>query len=77
MCPLLIAIERGDPGIAKLCIRCPRVDLNVANRDGKTALILTIEKGNTEILKELLAKDNILENIDIGASDVSCNAGHL
>ena len=54
MCPLLIAIAPANLPVVKLCVLSPQVDLNVANWEGKTALILAIERGDAEILDVLL-----------------------
>ena len=43
--------------LTELYIECPRCDLNVANHDGKTPLLLAIENEYIEILKALLDKD--------------------
>ena len=71
MCPLLIAIDQGNPPVVRmsLCAQSPQADLNVANWEGKTALILAIEKGDVEILDALL--DVNLESLNIYHKDVS------
>ena len=43
--------------LTELYIECPRCDLNVANCDGKTPLLLAIENKNIEVLRALLDKD--------------------
>ena len=70
MCPLLIAIVQGNLPIAKLCIQCAKADLNIANSEGKTALILAIEREDTAILDALLCKDAV-EKLNIDHRDVN------
>ena len=69
-CPLLIAAEQGNMAIAKMCRHSPRADLNVANKDDKTALMLAVEKGDTNILSTLLSGDDVEERMDIHKRDV-------
>ena len=52
----------------------PEVDLNVANWEGKTALILAIERGDAEILDVLLHVDSVDLRINISHMDVSCRS---
>lgn len=54
MCPLLVAINKNNVPLAKLCMKYPKCDLNIANYYGKTPLLLAIENGNIEILSALL-----------------------
>ncbi len=72
MCPLLIASNRNDLPIARMCIQSPLADLDIANHDGKTALILAAEKGHTDMVRALLHED-VLERqrISIEHRDVS------
>ena len=70
MCPLLIAAERGDVAIAEMCRHSPRADLNVANKDGKTALMLAVERGDISMLNTLLSGEDIEERMDISLMDV-------
>ena len=54
MCPLLIAIHKNNVPLAKLYMRYPECDLNIANDYGQTPLLLAIMNGNMEILSSLL-----------------------
>ena len=74
MCPLLIAIAQGNLPVVRLCVLSSQVDLNVANREGKTALILAIERGDAEILDVLLHVDSVDLRINISHMDVSCSS---
>ena len=71
MCPLLIATVQGDLPIARLCIQSPLVDLNIANSEGKTALILAIEREDTAILDALLCCEDATERLSIDHIDVN------
>ena len=70
MCPLLIAAEQGNMAIAKMCRHSPRADLNVANKDDKTALMLAVERGDTDMLNTLLSGDDVEERMNIHKRDV-------
>lgn len=72
MCPLLIATEKGDTDVAKLCLNYPTVDLNIANNDGKTVLFLAIEGNNVELVKAFLHED-VAERVSIEHHDVNHN----
>lgn len=66
MCPLLIATENDDLALIGLCIKHPAVDLNIKNRDGKTALNLAAEGNDFEIVKILLDIDDLkIERHDV------------
>ncbi len=42
-------------------------DVNVSDENGRTLLIITIQKGNNRIIRELLATDNIdVNKVDYG-----------
>ena len=71
MYPLLVATERNNLPIVNQCIKY-QADLNVANNNGKTALILAAERGNVEIVRALLQKD-LEEPASLEAQDVSCS----
>lgn len=70
MCPLLIATAQSNLPIVRLCVQRPLVNLNITNIDGKTALFLAIEKGDTEILDTLLSED-VVERLTIDQRDVN------
>ena len=72
MCPILIAAEKNDVDMFKLCLRKSTLELNlnISNEDGKTALILAIERNNVDILDVLLHEDFVW-NIDFKHCDVS------
>jgi ankyrin repeat protein len=76
MSPLLIAIDQGNFPIVELCTQSPQVE-DKANKEGKTALILAVEKEDTQILGALLHED-VIERMgtNIDHLDVSYNA-HL
>lgn len=71
MCPLLIATVQSNLPVVRLCVQCPEADLNLANSDGKTALILAIGKGEIDILKALLQGADVVERVFIDHKDVS------
>lgn len=77
MCPLLIATARGDLHVVEMCTQSPQVDLNIANNEGKTALILAIENGNTDVLDALLCEDVERMSINIDHRDVSLNKFYI
>ena len=61
--------------VAKMCARCPAVDLNVTDSENQTALIRAAgQKDNIEVVRVLL-QQNVIENsrIDIDHMDVSCH----
>lgn len=75
MCPLLIAADMNDVNIFRLCLSVytsvDDLSLDVANHNGKTALILAIERNNLGILEILLSDENIHRS-SIEHCDVSC-----
>ena len=71
MCPLLIGVHNCDVNMVKLCLMCPQTKVDTANKEGKSALILAMERENVEILKLLLSED-FIERFDIDHQDVSC-----
>ena len=58
--------------VARMCARCPAVDLNVTDSENQTALIHAAGKNNFEVVKTLL-QQSVLESskIDIDHKDVS------
>ncbi len=72
MCPILIGADKGDITLVKLCLRNPQtdLDLNKPNKDGKTALILAVERSSDEIVNLLLHED-FMEKINAEHWDVS------
>jgi ankyrin repeat protein len=77
MYPLLIAIAQGNLPIVRLCTQSPQVK-DLANKEGKTALILAVEKEDIQILGALLHED-VVERMgtSIGHRDVSYHADHM
>ena len=67
---MLIGAERSDINMVKLCLKCPRTTLDVATNDGKTALILAVERNDMAMLK-LLLRDEFLDRLNIEHQDVS------
>ena len=60
--------------VARMCARCPAVDLNVTDGENQTALIRAAgRKDNIEVVRTLL-QQNVIESsrIDIDHKDVSC-----
>lgn len=57
---LLIAAEKSDLGICRLCISSGRSDINITNNKGKTALILAAERGNLDIVGAILERDEVV-----------------
>lgn len=57
--------------VARMCARCPAVDLNVTDSDNRTALMLAAEQNNIEVVRTLL-KQSVVESsrIDIEHKDV-------
>ena len=74
MCPLLVAAERNDVRTCRLCIASSRCDVNIRNRNGKTALMLAAERGNEEVVSTILEQDT--EEVIMEAQDVR-NTFHL
>ena len=74
MCPLLIGVEENNIHLVNHCLGCPLTDINVANNEGKTALILAVEIGNIGMLKLLLDKERANrinpEHLDVSKKSV-------
>lgn len=57
--------------VARMCVRCPVVDLNITDSEGRTSIMLAIEQGNFAVVETLL-QPSVLEDsrIDIDLCDV-------
>ena len=77
MCPLLIAVDNRNLQLTRVLVyvKCPVVDLNVSNQEGKTALILACERNMPEMV-ELFLSEDIVERIKICLKDVSNLPGY-
>lgn len=70
MCPLLIGAERNDINLVKLCLTSPITELDIANEEGKTALIFAVENNNFELVKFLL-REEFMGRINVEHQEVS------
>ena len=76
--PLMIACRTGLTAVAILLADYDDVDVNLKNNEGNTALIIAAEKGNVDIVRELVsagvnANKNIKNNAGKTAYDVATN----
>mmetsp|Transcript_1982 Transcript_1982/g.2845 ORF Transcript_1982/g.2845 Transcript_1982/m.2845 type:complete len:561 (+) Transcript_1982:19-1701(+) len=61
--PLMIAIRKGQIEIVKRLLK-ENVEMEKKNEEGKTALDVAAEKGNGEIIKKLIEKREIINEIE-------------
>jgi uncharacterized protein len=54
---LFLALRAGSLKAAKILIEIPQTDVNIANADGETPLMMAVLKGQVELTAALLAKD--------------------
>ncbi len=64
--PLMYAAYRGKPKVAKFLTEEAGIDLNLQNKYGATALIISADEGRTEILEALLKAG---ANVDLQNKD--------
>mmetsp|Transcript_16561 Transcript_16561/g.19308 ORF Transcript_16561/g.19308 Transcript_16561/m.19308 type:complete len:338 (-) Transcript_16561:710-1723(-) len=61
--PLLIGTLRGRSRAVQELLQKPGIDVNFANKKGKTALMIASEKGRSDIIAMLLDRDDIDVNM--------------
>lgn len=76
--PLMVACKTGLTAVAILLVDYDDVDVNLKNNEGNTALIIASEKGNVDIVRELVsagvnADKTITNNAGKTAYDVATN----
>ena len=79
--PLIAAIRSGDVGKVQAIIMIARVDLNKADKDGRTALALAAGKGDARVVEILLKAGADVNQVDStcyvwGPIHAAMQAGH-
>ena len=59
--PLMAAVVNVRTDVAKLLLRCPRVDLGVRSGSGATAREEAAKRGNYELVKSMDRRDELLK----------------
>jgi len=77
--PLFLACEKGLLDITIVLLQDKRIDVNLRNQGGKTALLRACEKGHVNIIRELLKHKDIDVNLkdDVWRSPlaIACESG--
>jgi uncharacterized protein len=53
---LFLALREPAPKVAQVLINAPKIDLNVVSVDGESPLMMAVFRGQTELVKQMIAK---------------------
>ena len=67
--PVMSVLERGAKEMFEILTRCPRVDLNSANKRGDTVANIAVESGHVECVEILLAEQERCQSWNVRNKD--------
>ena len=70
--PLMVAVSKDEKETVDRLITAG-ADVNIQDRDGKTPLLLTSKKGNTDIARKLISANSRVNQTDSFSAKMHCN----